>query len=213
MKNNYAKRFLRAAGLLAVAVFGGSILAQAQTLTTIYSFTGNGDGQSPHGQHLTFDNNGALYGTTQTNTSNPQWGTVFQLVPPMLGGGAWKENTLYNFQGWYPTGDGAQPQTGVVLDQNGNVYGATAYGGNGGASGGGGGVIYEVSPEGGAWKEKVLYIFEGYYDGWRPGEVVLGPNGSLFGTTYLGGTSGFHITRAWETRTEEAKLVAARYLS
>jgi hypothetical protein len=40
MKTNNAKRFLHAAGLLAVAVFGGNFLAQAQTLTTIHSFTG-----------------------------------------------------------------------------------------------------------------------------------------------------------------------------
>jgi hypothetical protein len=59
MKTNNAKRFLRAAGLLAVAVFGGSILAQAQTLTTIHSFTGtNGDGQEPYPQHLAFDSTG-----------------------------------------------------------------------------------------------------------------------------------------------------------
>ena len=70
MKTNDAKRFSRAGGLLAVAVFGGNILAQAQTLTTIHSFTGtNGDGQEPFPQHLTFDSTGAVYGTTVTNGS------------------------------------------------------------------------------------------------------------------------------------------------
>lgn len=43
-----ARAFFRAAVLLAAAVFGGNILAQAQTLTTIYSFTGaNGDREYP----------------------------------------------------------------------------------------------------------------------------------------------------------------------
>ena len=107
MKTNDVKRFSRAAGLLAVALLSGNILAQAQTLTTIHSFTGtNGDGQEPFPQHLAFDSTGALYGTTVTN-GNPQWGTVFQLVPPTIGGGGWKENVLYDFQGWSPTGDGA----------------------------------------------------------------------------------------------------------
>ena len=84
-----------------------SIYLWDTTLTTIHSFTGtNGDGQEPFPQHLAFDSTGALYGTTVTN-GNPQWGTVFQLVPPTIGGGGWKENVLYDFQGWSPTGDGA----------------------------------------------------------------------------------------------------------
>lgn len=70
MKTNNAKRFLRAAGLLAVAVFGGSILAQAQTLTTIHSFPSNpSDGQEPYPQHLAIDSQGAVYGTTVTGGS------------------------------------------------------------------------------------------------------------------------------------------------
>jgi hypothetical protein len=47
---------------LAVAV-SGNIRAPAQTLTTIYSFTGaNGDGEYPFPErHLAFDNHGAIY--------------------------------------------------------------------------------------------------------------------------------------------------------
>lgn len=57
MKMSDAKTFLRVALLLAFAVSGGNILARAQTLTTIWSFTGsNGDGPFPNG-HLPFDNN------------------------------------------------------------------------------------------------------------------------------------------------------------
>jgi uncharacterized repeat protein (TIGR03803 family) len=99
---------------------------------------------------------------------------------------------LYDFQGWDPTGDGAQPQEGLVFDQNGNLYGTTDYGGNAQDCGGGCGVVFEVSPpaqQGGAWKESVLYAFQGAYDGWYPGEVVFGPNGSLFGTTQIGGSA------------------------
>lgn len=196
MKTNYAMRFLRAAVLLAVAVTAGN-LAQAQTLTTIHSFTGqNGDGQEPFPQHLAFDSNGALYGTTVTNGS-PYWGTVFQLEPPGKPGGAWNENVLYTFQGWDPTGDGAQPQAGVVFDQNGNLYGTTEFGGNGQACGGGCGIVYELSPPaqpGGQWTRTILYTFQGGYDGYRPREVVLGPNGSLFGTTQEGGSAGYYFS-------------------
>jgi uncharacterized repeat protein (TIGR03803 family) len=183
--------------MLAVAVSASSILAQAQTLTTIHSFTGNhGDGQEPYPQHLAFDSAGAVYGTTVTNGS-PYWGTVFQLVPPTKQGGAWNENVLYDFQGWDPTGDGAQPQQGMVFDPNGNLYGTTAFGGNASACGGGCGVVFEVSPpaqQGGAWKENVLYVFQGSYDGGGPGELVFGPNGSLFGTTRSGGSAGFFFS-------------------
>jgi hypothetical protein len=60
MKMSDAKTFLRVALLLAFAV---NILARAQTLTTIWSFTGsNGNGQYPFPNgHLPFDNN---HGTT-----------------------------------------------------------------------------------------------------------------------------------------------------
>ena len=196
MKTNKARMFLRAAVLLAVAVSSGNKVAQAQ-LTTIHSFTGNhGDGQEPYPQHLAFDSNGAVYGTTVTNGS-PYWGTVFQLVPPTKQGGAWMENVLYDFQGWDPTGDGAQPQQGMVFDQNGNLYGTTSRGGNAGGCGGGCGVVFELSPPaqpGGAWKENLLYVFNGSYDGSGPGEVVFGPNGSLYGSTAIGGSAGFYFS-------------------
>jgi hypothetical protein len=97
MKTRYLKAFLRAA-VLALAVLCSNFLARAQTLTTIHSFTGaNGDGDYPfpYGR-LPFDNNGALYGTTASGGSASS-GTVFQLVPPTVSGGAWTEHVLYSF--------------------------------------------------------------------------------------------------------------------
>jgi uncharacterized repeat protein (TIGR03803 family) len=192
MKTHNGRAFLRAAVLLAVAVFGGAILAQAQTLTTIHSFTGytNGDGEYPYSpQQLPFDSNGALYGTTAGGGST-QWGTVFQLVPPKTQGGAWTENVIYTFLG---NADGAQPQSGVVFGQNGNLYGTTYFGGNEQMCGGGCGTVFELSPPaqpGGAWIHTVIYTFQGRYDGQGPGEVVFGPNGALYSTTFSGGTAG-----------------------
>src|SRR6516162_1929630 len=114
--------------LLAMAVYGGNLRVQAQTLTTIYSFTGaNGDGEYPFPEgQMVFDSNGALYGTTASGGTNYN-GTVFQLVPPTQPGGAWTENVLYRFAGGV---DGRQPSTSVVFDQAGNLYGATQFGGN-----------------------------------------------------------------------------------
>ncbi|HXN49140.1 MAG TPA: choice-of-anchor tandem repeat GloVer-containing protein, partial [Bryobacteraceae bacterium] len=151
MKTYKARTYLRAAVLLAVAVSGSS-LAQAQTLTTIRSFAGGNDGEYPFPVgRIPFDSNGALYGTTAAGGGSGNNGTVFQLVPPTVQGGAWTENVLYRFAGG---ADGRQPGTGLVFDAIGNLYGATQFGGNAQACGGGCGTIFELSPptqQGGQW--------------------------------------------------------------
>jgi hypothetical protein len=182
-----AGTFLRAAMLLAVVV-SANYLAQAQNLTTLYSFTGaNGDGEYPFPNgRLAFDANGALYGTTAGGGTGYN-GTVFQLAP---NGSAWTENVLYRFAGG---ADGRQPSMSVVFDQKGNLFGSTQFGGNAQACGGGCGTIFELSPpaqKGGAWTHTVLYTFQGGVDGQYPGVMVFGPNGSLYSTTDSGGTPG-----------------------
>src|ERR1700739_2878008 len=83
MRMHHAKKYARAAVLLAVALHSGNFLAQAQTLTAIHSFTGtNGDGDSPFPPApLVFDNNGAVYGTAAGGGTGND-GTVFQFLPP-----------------------------------------------------------------------------------------------------------------------------------
>ena len=54
--------------------------------------------------------------------------------------------------------DGAYPQSGLVVDSSGNLYGATF----GGASGG---TVFELSPAGNSWTYKVLHNFQ-------PGEAA-----------------------------------------
>jgi hypothetical protein len=189
MQVHNAKALLCAA-VLAVAFSGAATLAQAQ-LTTIWSFTGNnGDGEYPFPEgQLPFDSNGAIYGTTAGGGTGYN-GTVFQLVPPTVQGGAWTENVLYRFAGG---ADGRQPSMGVVFDQARNLFGTTQFGGNAQACGGGCGTIFELSPPsepGGPWTHTVLYTFQGGFDGQYPGEVLFGSNGSLYGTTISGGTPG-----------------------
>jgi len=190
MKTHMARTWLRAPVLVALVV-SGNILVQAQTLTNLYSFTGvNGDGEYPfpYGR-LPFDTHGALYGTTASGGSLYN-GTVYQLVPPTVQGGAWTENVLYAFAGG---ADGRQPGMGVVFDQYGNLFGSTQFGGNLQVCGGGCGTIFELSPPsqpGGRWTHTVLYTFQGNFDGQYPGAVVLGANGALYATTSSGGTPG-----------------------
>jgi uncharacterized repeat protein (TIGR03803 family) len=97
---------------------------------------------------------------------------------------------LHNFTGG---GDGAAPLAGLTRDAGGNFYG-TAY--NGGYTGGtcapyGCGTVFKLSNKGSGWVLTPLYSFQGSNDGAYPSaRVILGPDGSLYGTTGYGGSSG-----------------------
>ena len=97
-----------------------------------------GDGHAPNSA-LTFDRNGNLYGTTFFG-GKYAYGTVFRLT--FNSNGNWLESGMYSFTGGR---DGSNPVGGVILDQSGNLYGATYYGGSG-FSIAGDGVVFEVTP-------------------------------------------------------------------
>lgn len=85
-----------------------------------------------------------------------------------------------------PSYDGSNPTAGLT-DVNGILYGTTAYAGNGGL-GAPYGTVFSVTT-GGA--EKVLHTFT-YGDGENPSYGNLRDiNGTLYGTTPSGGTTGF----------------------
>ena len=88
---------------------------------------------------MIFDNAGSLYGTT-TGGGSGNSGTVFELT---RAGSGWTEAVLYNFQSG---SDGSGPFAGLIFDQLGNLYGATAAGGQGG-----GGTVFKLSPSNGSW--------------------------------------------------------------
>lgn len=100
----------------------------------VYSFHGGKDGAWPSGT-LALSSGGALYGATsyggtgacQVQNAPPGCGVVFELAPPLAPGGAWRHSVLHDFSG----ADGAQPWAGLALDGQGDIYGATAYGGSG----------------------------------------------------------------------------------
>jgi uncharacterized repeat protein (TIGR03803 family) len=184
----------------------GSQPAEAQYFTTLHSFGGR-DGALP-AAGLTMDAAGNLYGTTY-NGGTAGYGSVFKLVHT---GGSWILHPLYSFQSG---NDGAEPQAGVTIGPDGNLYGTTTRGGGSAASG----TIFKLSPPASVcrsticpWIETILYRFSGGSDGNRPMDpVVFDRVGNLYGTTWYGGSDGcggsgcgvvFKLTRSGSSWTE-----------
>ena len=94
-----------------------------------------------------------------------------------LAGAAYQQ--LYSFKSG---ADGANPISGLT-EINGAYYGTT-YGG--GASLGWG-TVFKITADG---AEHVIYKFKAGNDGAHPYAGLTGVNGTLYGTTYQGGTSG-----------------------
>jgi uncharacterized repeat protein (TIGR03803 family) len=154
------------------------------TENVLFSFSGL-DGSSPFGR-LQFDGNGVLYGTTSGGGAS-QGGTVFRLTPPEQPGGSWTESVLYAFSGGR---DGGSPEAGVIIDNQGRLFGAASTGGSGGPDFGG--VLFVLNPpsvKGGSWTETVLHSFGGP-NGFRSLSHLVRRNGAMYGTTSAGGQNG-----------------------
>ena len=92
------------------------------------------------------------------------------------------EKVLYSF-GAYAT-DGVDPQAGLTYF-NGALYGTTYFGGACATDPQGGcGIVYSITPSG---TETVLYRFQGGKYGNRPDADLIVLNGTLYGTTQVGG--------------------------
>jgi uncharacterized repeat protein (TIGR03803 family) len=148
--------------------------------TVLYSFNGPPDGDVPYAG-LVRDMAGNLYGTTQDGGSISSCfycGTVFKL--DALG----NETVLYSFSG---AADGGQPAHGaLILDQSGNLYGTTMFGGDDTCESlYGCGVIFELDSSG---DETVLHTFTGSIDGAYPtGGLIRDAKGNIYGTSLEGG--------------------------
>lgn len=78
--------------------------------------------------------------------------------------------------------DGGTPNTPVILDGKGNLYGTALQGGANND-----GVVFRITPKG---EETTLYSFAGGADGDKPeAGLVMDRSGNLYGTTNLGGPS------------------------
>jgi hypothetical protein len=131
---------------------------------------------------LVFDSLGNLYGSAFTSNQGTGGGGIFRLSPN--GGNSWTETTLYTFLGG---SDGSAP-TSVTPDNNGNLFGATAFGGiDYDTQHGYLGTVFELSPPaqaGASWNKTVLYSFPSPSAGYHPfAGLTLGGSGILYGTT------------------------------
>lgn len=147
-------------------------ITTAGALTTLHSFSGYpSDGASPYAG-LIQANDGNLYGTTAVGGAN-ELGTVFQITTTGV------LTTLHSFSG-YPS-DGSLPYGGLLQASDGNLYGATAYGG---ASNDG--TIFRVSTSGAF---TMLYSFSGTDGQNPPWGLIQASDGYLYGITGLVGAS------------------------
>jgi uncharacterized repeat protein (TIGR03803 family) len=137
--------------------------------TVMHRFAGGKDGAYPEAA-LVRKANGILIGTTIFGGAYGA-GAVFKVSP------AGKKSVLYNFTGGV---DGGYPETALIEDASGNLYGTTS---DGGAYGHG--TVFKLSMTG---KETVLYSFTGNADGSDPsGALIREKNGVIYGTAGGGG--------------------------
>jgi len=158
-----------AGNLYGVARAGGSTgngvvfkLSPDGTETVLHSFLGPpGDGATPMGT-LIQDGSGNFYGTTQNGGAN-SGGTVFKLSPTGI-------ETILLSPGGPSSIDGRSPQSGVIMDPDGNLYGTTIS------------AVFELSPDG---VETVLHYFSGTAEG-APVMAGLVQDGArtLYGTGF-----------------------------
>ena len=93
---------------------------------------------------------------------------------------------MLTYDGWGPVAD-------LVMDQLGNLYGTTEFGGAFGG-GFGDGTVFQLMPpatSGGSWTESVIWNFGNGADGFTPiAGLLIDKKGDLFGTTFAGGSIG-----------------------
>ena len=147
--------------------------------TVLHSFAGPpNDGSGPTAP-LALDSAGNLYGTT-TFGGTGNVGTAFKVDTNGT------ETVVFNFQEW-PNPGGQYPHAGLLLDRQGNLYGATSTGGKHAL-----GALFEISVNG---KLTPLHYFAGDpTDGGEPdGTLITDGQGNGYGTAAIGGNGSCPI--------------------
>lgn len=157
-----------------VAMLSFAAMANAQTFTTLTSFTGGTSGRTPSPVPLTKGTDGNLYGTTWDGGAIGV-GTFYSITP------AGVLTILYSFT----RNDGLTSEGGLLQATDGNFYGTNTLSGTHSQ-----GTVFKITPTG---TSTTLYNFgsattDGYYPN---GALVQGTDGNFYGMTEDGGAGSF----------------------
>jgi len=158
-----------------------SLVSGVWNETLVHAWGNGNDGQYPYSP-VTIAPDGSLYMALSQTGVKGNMGGVFRLVP---NGNSWTEQSVYYFG---INVDGQFPQSSLVFDNAGNLYGTTQHGGITPSLGYG--TLYRLTPTQGSWTETILYNFSGGADGGVPsGSMVIDNNNNIYGTTWYGGNA------------------------
>lgn len=147
-------RLLIAALILAMTSSVAEPAAAAYKAKTPYSFCPDGDCTDGQPLDVIATPGGTLYGVTPSGG----FGTVFALVPNAKGT-KWKYQRVWNFCSQSNCTDGEMPNSGLIVDMAGNLYGTTSQGGTHSQ-----GVLFRLAKKGKTWALATLYNFCGASD-------------------------------------------------
>lgn len=153
-------------------ISGESIAAGSPAVTILASFNGT-DGIAPFGGLLL--QGSTLYGTVSSGGAHNS-GAVYKVSTT---GGTITDIVSFTGLG----AQGSTPQTSLVADASGNLYGTTVSGGSSSV-----GTVFEVNPN--TNQLTTLYDFTNGTDGARPmGRLAIDGQGDLFGACEMGGST------------------------
>jgi len=154
-------------------------ISPSGTEKVLHAFTGGSDGANPEASLI--DVNGTLYGTTYGGGVYGN-GTVFSIT---------RRGTEKVRHSFGSAGDAITPDAGLI-DVGGTLYGTSAQGGTNSCTFVNGcGTVFSITPAG---TEKVVYSFKGGSDGYAPEAGLIHVNGTLYGSTLLGGGTGCSLS-------------------
>lgn len=183
----------------------------ARSPTILYSFCSQAsctDGSQPTAS-LLLGPGGDLFGTTQLGGAASE-GEVFEIAKTHSGYAS-TATLLYSFCSELNCADGSSPAAGLVLDQDGDLFGTTYYGGT---FGNGNGTVFEIvkTAVGYLNTASIIASFDPEVNGANPAAPLLvDASGDLFGTASagaLGAGTVFEIAKSGDSYGAPAVLVA-----
>lgn len=169
-----------ASGLGTVFKIVGGATETPGALVTLATFNGSSNGRNPQGM-LTIDDAGNIYGTTDRGGTD-DLGTVFKIA----GGATASPGTLTTLAMFSGTNGSRPISGGIVIDDEGNLYGTTREGG-----GSDFGTVYKI--DGGATSTPgsltTVVTFDGTNGRQPQSALITDAAGNLYGTTVRGGAN------------------------